>query len=410
MPYIGANKQCADISAAYSFITSKLAAMGWVLHDDIAAQNKVYKSNGADGAKLYGYVRIYVASTYYLYVEPWLQWNAATHVGTCTTYNVANSYICLSAASRVGVYGDADLVLIWAPVASKNFLFGHLPMQFLTSPKATLSSSATAGSNIAITVDSTADFGAGRYYCLVGQNYEGRDRIQVASITDATHMVISSLPRNYGSGAVIAPLPVAFGVMASQIGSSAMYPVVHPDHSGTATGGNGSYFSFQVMSGAPISVPDAMQGPRYIILPIFWSITGTVTGSMVGAANGNILCVYCGAGTLSADDILGVYTGNNVPVGGNVSELAGANTLTCATAGWTINAYADWFVYINSGTGVGQVRSIAGNTAIVLTVNDNWATPPDSTSTFKLMEQAWRATAMAAVPYGMCTALESTFA
>ncbi|MBP9802470.1 hypothetical protein KBC40_02690 [Patescibacteria group bacterium] len=51
---------------------------------------------------------------------------------------------------------------------------------------------------------------------------------------------------------------------------------------------------------------------------------------------------------------------------------------------WTTNMWANYLVKITSGTGAGQVRHIASNTATVLTVSAIWQSLPDSTSTYAI--------------------------
>jgi hypothetical protein len=60
-------------------------------------------------------------------------------------------------------------------------------------------------------------------------------------------------------------------------------------------------------------------------------------------------------------------------------------TLIDTNQSWTSNEFADEYtVYIKSGTGVGQVRTITENTATTLTVNEEWDTNPDSTSVYEI--------------------------
>lgn len=58
-------------------------------------------------------------------------------------------------------------------------------------------------------------------------------------------------------------------------------------------------------------------------------------------------------------------------------------TLTCANAQWATNSWSNYQVRIVSGTGAGQVRAIAGNTANTLYVS-TWLIAPDATSVFVL--------------------------
>lgn len=59
-----------------------------------------------------------------------------------------------------------------------------------------------------------------------------------------------------------------------------------------------------------------------------------------------------------------------------------ATTLTDSTKAWTVNQWANYAVRIVSGTGAGQIRPIASNTATALTIVGSWATNPDSTSVY----------------------------
>lgn len=71
---------------------------------------------------------------------------------------------------------------------------------------------------------------------------------------------------------------------------------------------------------------------------------------------------------------------SNVTTG---TATAGAGTsLTDTTKAWVVNQWADYTLQIVGGTGAGQVRTITGNTATVLTVSSNWTTNPDATSVY----------------------------
>lgn len=61
-----------------------------------------------------------------------------------------------------------------------------------------------------------------------------------------------------------------------------------------------------------------------------------------------------------------------------------ATTLTDSTKSWATNRWANYAVRILAGTGAGQIRPIASNTATALTVTGAWATNPDSTSVYAI--------------------------
>jgi hypothetical protein len=61
-----------------------------------------------------------------------------------------------------------------------------------------------------------------------------------------------------------------------------------------------------------------------------------------------------------------------------------ASTLTNAAKAWTVNQWTNYQVRISAGTGVGQIRTIASNTATVLTTSVAWTTNPDATSVYQI--------------------------
>jgi hypothetical protein len=66
------------------------------------------------------------------------------------------------------------------------------------------------------------------------------------------------------------------------------------------------------------------------------------------------------------------------------ATAGGASTLTNSAKTWTVNQWANSQVRIVSGTGAGQIRTIASNTATVLTTSAAWSTNPDATSVYSI--------------------------
>lgn len=63
----------------------------------------------------------------------------------------------------------------------------------------------------------------------------------------------------------------------------------------------------------------------------------------------------------------------------------GSNTTTTLNntgKSWPVNAYTNYQVRITGGTGIGQIRTIASNTATALTVSAAWTVTPDATSVY----------------------------
>jgi len=66
------------------------------------------------------------------------------------------------------------------------------------------------------------------------------------------------------------------------------------------------------------------------------------------------------------------------------TSSATSTTLVDSAKSWGVDRWKNMAVYITSGTGMGQQRSIVSNTSTTLTVSPPWNTNPDSTSTYKI--------------------------
>jgi hypothetical protein len=92
---------------------------------------------------------------------------------------------------------------------------------------------------------------------------------------------------------------------------------------------------------------------------------------------------------IGAESIGGTY----ILLGGNAAVDTGTSsgsntalTLKDSTQSWTTNAYIGGAVQITGGTGTGQIRRIATNTATQLDLQFPWATIPDATSEYLVFE------------------------
>ena len=67
-----------------------------------------------------------------------------------------------------------------------------------------------------------------------------------------------------------------------------------------------------------------------------------------------------------------------------IATAGSSTTITDSTKSWTTDRWRNYVVRIVAGTGTGQYRPIASNTATALTVVGSWATTPDSTSVYTI--------------------------
>ena len=68
------------------------------------------------------------------------------------------------------------------------------------------------------------------------------------------------------------------------------------------------------------------------------------------------------------------------------ATAGGASTLDDTNQSWTANEHVGRALRIVSGTGAGQVRDIASNSATQITVATAWTTQPDATSVYEIRE------------------------
>ena len=66
------------------------------------------------------------------------------------------------------------------------------------------------------------------------------------------------------------------------------------------------------------------------------------------------------------------------------ATAGGTATLTNSAKNWTVNQWINYQIRISAGTGAGQIRTIASNTATVITVSANWTVTPDATSQYSI--------------------------
>lgn len=66
------------------------------------------------------------------------------------------------------------------------------------------------------------------------------------------------------------------------------------------------------------------------------------------------------------------------------ASAATSTTLTDSSRAWTVNVHTRRLVQIVAGTGAGQYRYVASNTATQLTVDTAWTTTPDTTSVYEI--------------------------
>ena len=113
---------------------------------------------------------------------------------------------------------------------------------------------------------------------------------------------------------------------------------------------------------------NATQGLKYYDVPTnTWSAALNVTGPTA---------------TFATDAKLRSTASHVADFASGTATAGAATTLTNTGKAWTVNQWTTFQIRITAGTGVGQVRTIASNTATVITVSAAWTTNPDATSQY----------------------------
>jgi hypothetical protein len=378
------NKSCANRAAALTEIFSQIVAMGWTLHDNQDGSSyRVYKSNHEDADRIYQYIKIQWTTANTIGFICYYAWNATTHAGTGAARSASAVNITTAETGfYLWVWGNMNLVFFMTKVSTTYYRtgWGHLPKRYYTT-ETDLTAAATAGTSVSIEVSDTSLFTAGKYYQIVGAAAEGRDLVQVASKTDSTHMVIASLPRNYGIGAVIGVCPIAFGIFDTGISTFGMTC----DVAAAGTANSGATAELAAVIDVTNTHPDA-RIQEYVFAGIVMTEQTAGARGITGYSDAYFFAV--GTTGIVVEDIFGVtQRDSGTSTGSNTST-----TLNDTGKSWTTNEHADKVAVIDGGLAgaVGQIRKIASNTGTELTVDPAWAVTPDGTSTYRIFDEAYR--------------------
>jgi len=358
-------------------IWTDLESMGWSLHDDQSGSSyRVYKSNGENSDRIYEYAKIdyATANTIKIYAYAW--WNNSTHAGSSAAYDYTS--LTTSETGFTGwIYGSKNFVALMTKIGSTYYRtgFGHFDTKFLTV-ETDLTAQATSGAHKSLTVTSTTGFIVGAYYQILGSQGEGRDKLQIESITDSTHLVVVNLPRTYNTGARIGQIPSTFGYWN---GGNTFFLTCELAVSGTSTcSSDGLGFLNNPLLNISYVDPNARDADFYYLQPLMALEYPTLGFAFY---NQNYF-LYPPKG--ANEDVFYVGLQDS-----GTAESGDATTLTDTNKSWTTNQWAGKVLVITAGTGAGQTRKITSNTATVITV-PTWITNPDNTSQYVIADECYR--------------------
>ena len=211
----------------------------------------------------------------------------------------------------------------------------------------------------------------------------GTDATQYKKIlyNDTNTLYISDvnlLPHDpWNNQAFVASAPYAVPVITA--GSQAHYVIMSSsytlDSNWTVTPDNTSFFT--LLTGGIYMVSSAAATPYYT-LQYYDIIHDSWTQKTIPQ-----VLMSAPYGTDSAITITDKQGG--VPYTANVSTVS-ATSRTISDSGQSLayDKYANHRIFITGGTGIGQSRRIIGNTPTTFTIERNWDTNPDNTSTYEI--------------------------
>lgn len=171
--------------------------------------------------------------------------------------------------------------------------------------------------------------------------------------TRACHWRFNSAQCGYRRGQIFVPLTTANIFSASTIGASglALTPNLFKDEVARIITGTGA-------------------GQEGFILS-HTATTFTMKANWGTTPDGTSQFFVTGPGTMKVSPTL--------------ADIFSSTTIGNSGLGRTVNGDTDGSVYIISGTGAGQNRAIASNTATTFTISPAWTTTPDGTSRFMVV-------------------------
>lgn len=171
---------------------------------------------------------------------------------------------------------------------------------------------------------------------------------------------------------------IGFYGNANTLGSAPYYnkfdqcDVIGNNHLGSTTGSHG--FRFDVFDNS-----GSFQGPNDTNV-IGGRVAGLDTAFRIIGGNGNR---FIGVGTEACTEYH-YHFGTTTPHDTGTLTSATNATATDTGATWGTNIYINGAIRITGGTGSGQYRRIIANSGTVITLDFNWATVPDATSTYEI--------------------------
>ena len=380
MANIALVRKYATMAAYWADVQSFMTGAGWTLHDDIDANNKVYKTNGTLSQYPYIYLKLTNNTTDRVSGILYLYWNASTHVGSVNAYYTTTYNYCKYMDTyEMSLVGNSNCVSLINYSDDYAFSAGF-PDNLFYPEITTISGAVTAGTSVDLPVVSTTDFIIGQKIQIVGVDYEGRDQLTVTNVQTSSYITVENLPRDYALGAFVGVMPCPGGSATS--GVDLVYVRLLCSRSAIGTTVNNDYVALERLISYSYIDPDQSTN-CYALLPYIERAVDYILGDFdLGG-----MCKYGALATKG--DVFGVYKDNGQPEQGASTTIT-STTLYDAGKSWGTNDLVDRFVIIVDGTaGVGLARKILSNSSDTLVVNE-WGATSVSSSVYRICDTVYR--------------------
>jgi len=393
----------ASYSAAYDFICASIVSAGWVLHDTVSSTKKVYKSRGeSDKYPYYNYISLEWNSSSRVYFEAYLFWDAGTDTGYCGHKGNGSSYRefaldnfqlgtkVIAAGGNKNVFWVNNLSIASGANGSKIMGYLYKPLLF-DDVTTTLSSGATAGDAVTISVVSSAGLGIGTQIYIVDETNLARFVGPViTAIPNGTSITVDTLPYDISSGSYLMNWSPNFGFNYS----SYYFCVQNKIDPGLSTGQEytQTHTNSNLRLSRNVTIATAYTDPGpvneldmltpaigYNQTPSYYIDDHQAVYGITEAENEVYYTVRAEASIHGIMNNFGHFE-NLQASGGTLS------TLVKTGAGWTTDEWAGKFCITTAGTGLGQSRKIASNTSDTLTFTNDMHTSGDNTTVFYIVD------------------------
>lgn len=379
MANIALTRKYSTFDDYWADIQTFMTSVGWTLHDDIDASNKVYKTNGSASNYPYIYLKI-TKGTNRVTMCLYLYWNASTHTGSVKAYSHSYyDYCSYNSSYKMAMVGNSDCVALVNYTDTYGVVAGFCDNLFYSEITTTTSGIST-GNNVNIPIGSSYNFDVAQKVQIVGIDYEGRDLLTISSVPDSTHIIVDNLPRDYASGAFLGVSPCPAG-STTYSSNNKFYLLCHNSEVGTSTG------SYHATLTPPITYsyldPDNLSG--LYGLTMLCAVVEPSHGALGWLDLGGLLKH---SPAVTVGDVFAVISDGNYAEQGTVTSSTNT-TLVNSSKNWGINSLAGKYVVVVDLAAVGESRKILSNTADTLTVVA-WDTNPSVDSIYRICDKVYR--------------------